>query len=422
MKTRDTRIPRKPFLWLATALLFTVPPMFGNLAVWVPVLFLFALAAKFWMEPKGYRLRSAAGKFALATVGLIAISVSYGSIEGIEPGVSLIVVLMSLKILEAHTAREFQVMVMVAWLLCLCGFFLSQDFITALCLLTAFALLVVALIQFHGGPSSALRPPDRTAIKLLAQALPLIALLFVFFPRITTGFRFQMAPPRFSAAGFSDRLSPGSVTFLANSSEIAFRAEFPDGRIPPPSAMYWRGIVMQQALAPLEWRAPDTNLSIPRNSRPLPQGDSVRQWITVEPHGGRWLFALDRPAEPPLGIALAPGNYLWSPQPIRKPRRYEVRSFSAVTEKQIGDRERKKLLQIPGNISPAVHALAQSWRTGDANPRDIVKNGLQFFRTQGFRYSLSPGEYKNNDLEDFLFRRKLGFCEHYAASFATLMR
>src|SRR5207249_5266364 len=47
---------------------------------------------------------------------------------------------------------------------------------------------------------------------------------------------------------------------------------------------------------------------------------------------------------------------------------------------------------------------------------------LQFFRTHGFRYSLSPGEYKKNDLDQFLFHRRTGFCEHYAASFATLMR
>jgi hypothetical protein len=35
---------------------------------------------------------------------------------------------------------------------------------------------------------------------------------------------------------------------------------------------------------------------------------------------------------------------------------------------------------------------------------------------------LSPGEYKKNDLEEFLFHRRIGFCEHYATSFATLMR
>jgi transglutaminase-like putative cysteine protease len=421
-RKRDTRIPRRPLLWLAAALLFTLPPMFGTLAIWVPLLFLIALTAKFWMEPKGYRLRSVIWKLVLAGVTLAAIFFSYGSVKGIEPGVSLIVVLMSLKILEAHTAREFQVMVMIGWVLCLCGFFLSQDLAIAVCLLIAFTLLLVALIQFHRGSSpGAFWPPVRTAGKLLAQALPLVVLLFLLFPRVTTGFRFQLMQPGSATAGFSDRLSPGSIASLANSSDVAFRAEFPDGRIPRPAAMYWRGVVMWQGEG-LEWRASDAPASIPRSARRSPDSEAIRQRITIEPHGARWMFALDWPSEPPSGATLAPGNYLWSGQPIRKPRRYEVRSLPEIREKELRPRERKILLQVPTWISPAVRELAKSWTAASASPRTVVNAALQFFGTHGFRYSLSPGEYKRNDLDEFLFRRRLGFCEHYAASFATLMR
>jgi hypothetical protein len=69
-----------------------------------------------------------------------------------------------------------------------------------------------------------------------------------------------------------------------------------------------------------------------------------------------------------------------------------------------------------------VRELAQSWATQNSNPRAIVNSALQFFQAQGFRYSLTPGEYGKNGLEQFLFHRRVGFCEHYAASFATLMR
>src|SRR5207237_10584610 len=54
----DTSIPRRPLLWMAAALLFTLPPFFDSLALWVPWLFLVSLGLKFWMEPRGYRLRS----------------------------------------------------------------------------------------------------------------------------------------------------------------------------------------------------------------------------------------------------------------------------------------------------------------------------------------------------------------------------
>src|SRR5215469_16448885 len=156
----DTSIPRRPLLWMAAALLFTLPPFFDSLAIWVPWLFLLSLALKFWMEPRGYRLRPTVLKLLLVAMALTIAFNSYGSVIGVEAGISLLVVLMSLKILEAHTIREFRVMVLIGWVLCLCGFFLSQDLATALCFLTAFALLVVALIQFHRGASpGAIWPP-----------------------------------------------------------------------------------------------------------------------------------------------------------------------------------------------------------------------------------------------------------------------
>ena len=68
---RDTRIPRRPLLWLAAALLFVLPPMFDRLAVWVPTLLLSAVATKFWMEPRGYRLRFLPLKLALVVAAVV---------------------------------------------------------------------------------------------------------------------------------------------------------------------------------------------------------------------------------------------------------------------------------------------------------------------------------------------------------------
>jgi transglutaminase-like putative cysteine protease len=420
---KDTTIPRRPLLWLAAALLFTLPPMFGNLVSWVPVFFLFALVLKFWMEPRGYRLRSFVLKVILAAVTVGAIFVSYGTLKGVEPAVSLLAVLVSLKILEAHSAREFQVVVLMAWVLCLCGFLLSQDFAIAFCLFVAFGLLIAALIQFHRGASpGAFWLPLAMTAKLLAQAAPLIVLLFLLFPRINSGFRLWIADPHLATAGLSDRLSPGGIAGLANSANVAFRAEFPDLRTGPPGPMYWRGLVMWHCDG-MEWRAPNLPASISNLSRRYPASDKrIRQQITIAPHGTRWMFALDRPIEVPSGAVLARGNYLYSFQPIRKTRRYEVVSSTEPLEQELDDYEGRHALQLPASISPKVRELAASFAAPGSEPRAVVTRALQFFRTQGFRYSLSPGEYDNNDMEEFLFRRRTGFCGHYAASFALLMR
>src|SRR5438128_1167018 len=180
----------------------------------------------------------------------------------------------------------------------------------------------------------------------------------------------------------------------------------------------------------IEWRAPSARGSsdpgpAQRGALPVqaPGDKAIRQRITIAPHGGRWMFALDRPFEVPPKAMLARGNYLWSVQPIRKARRYEVISSLEVTGKELQPRERKEALELPASISPAVCDLAQSWIARNSKkPRATVNSALQFFRTQRFRYSLSPGEYKKNDLDEFLFHWRVGFCEHYATSFATLMR
>ena len=428
---RDTSIPRRPLLWMAAALLFTLPPFFDSLAIWVPWLFLLSLGLKFWMEPRGYRLRSVVLKLMLVAMAATTAFVTYGSVRGVEAGITLLVVLASLKILEAHTAREFRVMVLIGWMLCLCGFFLSQDFATALCLLIGFALLVVALIQFHRGASpGTVWPPVGATCKLLLQALPLVVLFFLLFPRINAGFQFELRPFRSANTGFSDRLSPGSIAALANSSEIAFRAEFPGSSPRPSGPMYWRGVVMWHCNG-MEWRAPygahgrsssSSTLDIAGTAGlPVPSTNAkeIQQRITLAPHGARWMFALDRPIKAVPGATLARGDYLSSVQPIRKTRRYEVVS-SEFTGGEITAKERAEALEVPASISPAVRDLAHSWTVQNRDSRGVVKSALQFFRTQGFSYSLTPGEY--DDLDEFLFRRRVGFCEHYATSFATLMR
>lgn len=45
----------------------------------------------------------------------------------------------------------------------------------------------------------------------------------------------------------------------------------------------------------------------------------------------------------------------------------------------------------------------------------------KFFQQKGFIYTLKPDTYENG-LDDFLFQRRRGFCEHFAAAFATLAR
>ena len=415
-------IPRRPLLWLSAALLFLVPTLLGMIVAWAPLVFLCSLLAKFWMEKTDRRLRSMPLKIALAIAAFGAVYFSYGSPRGLEPGVTLLVMLVSLKILESHTARDFHVLIMVGWVLCLSAFLLSQDFGVALCVLATFVLLTAALIQFHRrtAPGGALWPPLGTTFKLLAQALPIVILLFFFFPRGTGAMRLRIPGKPIDTTGFSGELSPGSIAAVASSGDLAFRVEFPDGPVPPRASLYWRGAVLSRGDG-LNWQV-DAGVGRARRSERVAAAP-IRQRITIQPHAGRWLFALDRPLSAPPGSTLAPGRYLNSVRPVSTLRSYEVLSAADGGEDSLHPRERATTLQLASAATPAMRELVRSWTTNGDDPLTTVKAALEFFRTQGFVYSLSPGQYLGPDaLDDLLFRRKTGFCEHYAGSFATLMR
>jgi hypothetical protein len=69
-----------------------------------------------------------------------------------------------------------------------------------------------------------------------------------------------------------------------------------------------------------------------------------------------------------------------------------------------------------------VQTLASELEKGSASALEKSDRVLDWFRVQKFRYSLSPGVLKTGKIDEFLFGTRVGFCEHFAASFAVLMR
>ncbi|MGB8167487.1 MAG: transglutaminase domain-containing protein, partial [Chthoniobacteraceae bacterium] len=153
-------------------------------------------------------------------------------------------------------------------------------------------------------------------------------------------------------------------------------------------------------------------------------GAAIRQRISLQPHGGRWIFALDRPTGDQPKFELMPGGYLLNPRLIFNPLHYEVVSRPDNRELTLPIEQMRAALApaVRGQPSAQVLALVQSWKRGDASGREIVERALHHFHEEKFSYSLNPGTYGENALDDFLFTRRVGFCEHYAAAFASLMR
>ncbi|WP_352284742.1 transglutaminaseTgpA domain-containing protein, partial [Pseudoalteromonas sp. Q18-MNA-CIBAN-0097] len=76
----------------------------------------------------------------------------------------------------------------------------------------------------------------RTLGVLGLGALPLLVVLFLFFPRLPPLWSVQLSGQQ-ATTGVSDNMSPGDFANLGQSTELAFRVEFADKR-PPQQQLY----------------------------------------------------------------------------------------------------------------------------------------------------------------------------------------
>ena len=88
---------------------------------------------------------------------------------------------------------------------------------------------------------------------------------------------------------------------------------------------------------------------------------------------------------------------------------------------------RMRALLLPQGYNPRTVALGKQWRHeagSDAQGRSdaaIAERALAMIRRE-FTYTLNVPLAGRNEIDDFLFDRKQGYCEHFSSSFVVLMR
>jgi len=412
------KMPRGPLIAAACGLLLAAFPLAGRLPLFAIAVFLGALVARALMQQMQWRLPSLPVKLLVLVLGFVGVSVTFGTLRGIEPALGILLILVSLKLLELRTARDFQVLVLLGWFLGLCRLFFEQDLLSWIQTAAVGVLLMGALVAFHSRGGDRWRAA-RTTGWIVLQAVPLVALLFVFFPRASLGVRFSFNRGMNANVGMADRVEPGGFASLARNDAKAFRVEFPDNNIPVAAQRYWRGGVLWHC-DNLTWtRGKRMEQELPDESPGEPR---LRHLILLRPHSARWLFALDWPVSGIREATFEAGEFLQSREPVVQPLRYEVFSQPGRNPARLHPTHRRAALQLPDPIPPRAAALAKQWRAAFPDDRDFVDNALRWIHDEKFSYTLEPGDYGPAALEEFLFERRIGFCEHYAAAFGTLMR
>ena len=201
-------------------------------------------------------------------------------------------------------------------------------------------------------------------------------------------------------------------------------------QLPPRSKLYWRAMVLDQ----YDGRTWTSNFS---NQQPVQaaqlqpeQVDFQYQYIAADPRV-QWIMALEKSVPNQHGYVLRRD---WSMVPQRQNGRIQPIALQWVGESariQGDDAQNERYrrfsqrlnVQVQTQSDPKAQQFAlQMFAQSQQQPERYVQNVLQWYRNNGFSYTLKPGTLGQNRVDEFLFQSKQGFCEHYASSFALLMR
>lgn len=403
---------------LLASVLLVCAPHIEHLPLWVSVLAAALISWRAYIAYRGWQLprRWLLTLITLATV--VGIFLTYRTLLGREVGVTLLIVLTALKLLELRQPRDATITIYLTCFIIITNFFYSQSMSTALFMLFTLTIIIATWLHLQTG-TLGLRPRLRMTLILLAQAIPLTLILFVLFPRVP-GPLWGLPQDAYSTSGLDDSMSPGSLSKLSLSEAVAFRAQF---ITTPPmrEQMYWRGPVLW-AFDGRTWAAGTATSNKSATLDTLQ--NKVDYTITLEPHNKKWLFALEMPTTISIPSRQTDDFQTLLPHNIITRLRYTAQShlgFRANTEET--EQQLQRALTLPNNLNPRARELAKEWRTTLNNNQAIVRAALTYYNREKFEYTLEPPPLLGmHTVDDFVFETRRGFCEHYASSFVFLMR
>ncbi len=411
-----------------------------------PVLFVFyLLVASIFIALKYYQYRPSRPllirlllqwqqplKLILLCINLVLLLVFFGYHFSQQAAIALFISMLVLKLLEIqHTGdqRNLSVFLFLQFFLLATSFLFSQSIFQFLYVLGVYGLIFFVLLSDHNQP---FQQKQFWVIatymgRLVMMSLPLIIVLFLFFPRIPGPLWVLPNLSAKSTTGLSDTMHPGSVNQLSDSDEIVFRIDFLDS-IPTAEQLYWRGPVLSLTDG-FSWKqSPHADDQLHHNWHEVvtQQGREINYRLTLEPQYQKWLFTLDmgqRVQSEFLSSVYQSQNMLFlARQTLTSVVNYRAKSYLDYHYDDMTPHRRTENLYFPMATNPKTLALGRQWRQQYIEDQKIVDQAMQYFVEQPFIYTRRPPLMLKNTADAFLFEHRKGFCEHYASSFVLLMR
>ncbi|MES2363787.1 MAG: DUF3488 and transglutaminase-like domain-containing protein [Pseudomonadota bacterium] len=418
-------------LFLLLVIAWVLLPQTPHLPLWCSALAGTVLIWRGWLA---LGARSLPGKWWL--LGLLGLTIAatlftHKTLLGRDAGVTLLIVLLTLKTLELRARRDAFVIFFLGFFCMLSNFFYSQSLLTAFSMMLGLLGLLTVLVNAHmpvGKPP--LLQAAKTAGWMALLGAPIMLVLFLLFPRLAPLWGVP-SDAMTGRSGLSASMQVGNIAALALDESVAMRIKF-EGRPPPQQDLYFRGPVLAD-FDGREWRPQRFNFSSRYGvtSSLVVSGAPVNYEVTLEPTNRPWLFVMEAAAQNPVlpgyqSVMQADLQWLVN-RPITDLVRYKVQSYPSFrhgpAQTAAGLRE---FVELPSGFNPRTLELARQIRSDasytNAGSAQLVQLVMDRLRTGGYTYTLEPGVYGQHSADEFWFDRKQGFCEHIASSFVILMR
>jgi transglutaminase-like putative cysteine protease len=278
------------------------------------------------------------------------------------------------------------------------------------------------------------RPPEASrsfwasllrSLRVVVPVSIVVILVFWLFP----DYSLQTS----ALTGFAGRdvMNPGEVARLSQSRRVALVAKFPDAeKIPRADQLYWRGQVLEKNEG-LRWTVDASRSSRPQESlNNIPPKGGVTVWRytqNIASNRGGVLPLLDRVVlldawRSGQEIAvLSRGASVLNAVGSGALRLEVTAAADSVSDPPVPEIA-SGALGIPRRIleNAELRALAAKILPPGLSAREAIQAVAAYLEEGGFSYTMRPGHITN--LGIFLLKTRRGFCEHYAAAGANLLR
>jgi len=286
------------------------------------------------------------------------------------------------------------------------------------------------------------------------------AVIFLILPRFRGGYMAGLNMQPTMISGFSDDVELGEIGEIKKSSEVVMRVTV-DGGLSVAQGVHWRGVALTKFDGKRWYNDPHepTTLSSsleggwfrinPEDSEEVNAkkfGKPIHYKVLLEPIGSTALFFAneaervrghfsDDPGRAPFGPRRAyllqdfTGS-IFNPYHSYARMEYEANSLVPMPPpaevRQAGsdypDSIRETNLQLP-RLDPRIPELAKQIAARETNPYDQARSIEGYLRSHyGYTLDLSGTPPQADALAYFLFQKRAGHCEYFAAAMTVMLR